>query len=124
VIGGISYWWRPDTGVEESVWERAVDVESSDSWLRGPLFALIESKAGELRRRLGHDYRRGEFPLLDELQDQGCTDYIAFLSSFGERARLGEVEGLFCSFQTDRQQGFTDGEVELLRRLMPQLAGP
>jgi adenylate cyclase len=99
-----------------------LDIDSSDSWLRSPLFALIESKAGELRRRLDQEYRRGEFPLLDELQDEGCTDYIAFASSFGERARLGEMEGVFCSFQTDRQGGFTDGEVEFLRRLMPPLA--
>jgi hypothetical protein len=75
------------------VWERTFDIDSSDSWLRSPLFALIESKAGELRRRLNQEYRRGEFPLLDELQDEGCTDYIAVASSFGERARLGEVEG-------------------------------
>jgi adenylate cyclase len=122
VIGGINYLWRPEAGVEESVWERTFDVESSDSWLRSPFFALVESKAGELRRRLDRGYRRGEFPLLDELQDQGCTDYIAFASSFAERARLGEVEEVFCSFQTDRQGGFTDGEVEFLRRLMPLLA--
>ena len=122
VIGGISYRWRPETGVEESVWERTFDIDSSDSWLRSPLFALIESKADELRRRLDQEYRRGEFPLLDELQDEGCTDYIAFASSFGKRARLGEMEGVFCSFQTDRQGGFTDGEVEFLRRLMPPLA--
>jgi adenylate cyclase len=122
VIGGISYRWRPETGVEESVWERTFDIDSSDSWLRSPFFALIESKAGELRRRLDQEYRRGEFPLLDELQDEGCTDYIAFASSFGERARLGETEGVLCSFQTDRQGGFTDGEVEFLRRLMPPLA--
>jgi adenylate cyclase len=32
------------------------------------------------------------------------------------------MEGVFCSFQTDRQGGFTDGELEFLRRLMPQLA--
>jgi hypothetical protein len=50
VIGGISYRWRPEAGVEESVWERTFDIESSDSWLRSPLFALIESEAGELRR--------------------------------------------------------------------------
>jgi hypothetical protein len=40
--------------VEESVWERTFDIDSSDSWLRSPLFALVESKAGELRRRLDH----------------------------------------------------------------------
>src|SRR5918995_1239890 len=60
VIGGISYRWRPEAGVEESVWERTFDIESSDSWLRSPLFALIVSKAGELRRRLDQEYRRGE----------------------------------------------------------------
>src|SRR5919106_3501399 len=46
VIGGISYRWRPETGVEESVWERTFDIDSSDSWLRSPLFALVESKIG------------------------------------------------------------------------------
>jgi adenylate cyclase len=122
VIGGIGYRWRPETGVEKSVWERTSDMETSDAWLRSPLYALVESKAGELRRRLDRDYRRGEFPLLDELQDEGCTDYIVFASSFGQHARLGEVEGVVCSFQTDRHGGFTDGEVELLRRVVPPLA--
>ena len=103
----------------KNLWERTFDIDNSNSWFQ-PLFAFIESKAGELRRRLDQGYRRGE-PFLDELQDEGCTDYIAFASSFGEAGTAGRDGGGPARFRPTARRSM-DGEVEFLRRLMPPLA--
>ena len=70
----------------------------------------------------GRVYRRGEFPLLDRFQAEGSTDYLALAVSYSGRLQFGELQGLLCSFQTDRPGGFDDAEIELLRRLATVLA--
>ena len=59
--------------------------------------------------------------MLDRFQDEGTTDYIAFISRIGDSVRLGEGEGIMASWTTDAPGGFSDAQVQLLAGIMPAL---
>ena len=113
-------WLRVSGGVEEPFARLEPDA-INENWLRSPFAALLDSGEPILRRRLDARYRRGEFSLLDRFQDEGATDYIAFVSRFGGSLRLGESEGVVASWTTDTPTGFTDAQIALLEGLMPLL---
>ena len=113
-------WLRSHGGLEEP-FARRDDPTAHEDWTRSPFFALLESRQPMLRRRLNADYRQGEFPMLDQFQGEGVTDYVAFTSRVGEAVRLGEGEGIVASFTTDAPGGFTEAQIELLAGILPAL---
>ena len=116
-------WLRGQGIVKEDYARDGGDYQNEEDWLKSPFYVLANAPGdGELRRRLDGGYRRGEFPLLDRFQDEGSTDYLALAISYGGRLRFGEMEGMLCSFQTDRPGGFAEPELELLRRVAAVLA--
>ena len=60
--------------------------------------------------------------MLDELREQGATDYLAFLTAFGERNRLGAVDGMLSSWTSDASGGFEDADVTAIEQLLPVVA--
>jgi adenylate cyclase len=114
-------WLRGQGGVEE-VFKRSDDAVVNDSWMRSPFYALVEGGENRLRRRLDATHRRGEFPLIDALQDQGATDYVAFATPVAESVRLGEGQGIVSSWTTAVPGGFSDADTELLTSMLPTLA--
>ena len=116
-------WLRGEGILKEDYSRDGKDFREDEEWLRSPFYVLAHAPGdGELRRRLDGSYQRGEFPLLDRFQAEGCTDYLALAVSYIGRLQFGELQGLLCSFQTDRPGGFDDVELELLRRLGTVLA--
>ena len=116
-------WLRGQGIVKEDYSRDDSDFREDEEWLKSPFYVLAHAPGdGELRRRLDGSYQRGEFPLLDRFQDEGSTDYLAFAVSYSGRLQFGELQGLLCSFQTDRPGGFDDAEIELLRRVATVLA--
>jgi len=113
-------WLRSHGGLEEP-FVRRDDPMANEDWTRSPFFALVEGRQPMLRRRLNADYRRGEFPMLDQFQDEGVTEYVAFISRVGEGVRLGEGEGIVASWTTDAPGGFTEAQIELLAGILPAL---
>lgn len=113
--------WLRGAGIVKEDYSRDAEDQQDENWQASPFYHLILHRPeSELRRRLDAGcYRRGEFPLLDQLQDQGATDYVAFLVEYG--AGFGQVPGLACSFQTDRPGGFLNPELDLLRAVTPAL---
>src|SRR5262249_39521512 len=113
-------WLRAQGGLEEK-FPRTDDASAVEDWKRSPFFYLVEGRHRMMRRHLNATYRRGEFPILDRLQDEGATDYVAFASRVGQSLRLGEGEGIAASWATDARNGFTDSQVELLAAILPAL---
>ena len=112
--------WMRGRGLEET-FPRRDDAAAEEEWMRSPFFSLIESRQPMLRRRLDATYRRGEFPMLDTLQSEGATDYVAFVSRVGESLRLGEGEGIVVSWTSDAADGFTEAQIDLLAGILPVL---
>lgn len=124
------YVWRRGQPLQRDDFSRDAFGTATDDWLRSPFYRLLHPDAtmprrefvNELRRRLDATYERGEFPLLDQMQDEGLTDYLGLAVRFGAEAADPDLQhGLLCSWATDARGGFTEQQVELLRRLAPAL---
>ena len=122
VIDARGYRWEAGKDTERQEFTREDWPNMEEKWRKSPLFRLIESGSGELRRRLDAGYARGEFPILDDLQDAGFTDYVACKVEFGQAMTLGEQSGVIGTFATDRPAGFSARDIGLLCRLMRPLA--
>jgi len=116
------YRWRRGQAVERSQFARDSDSRNADDWQRSPFFIMLQERLPTLRRRLDGDYRQGEFPILDELLENGATDYFAVATPIDRKGTLGEVEGVISSWTIDRPGGFADGEIELLTGVVPALS--
>ncbi len=121
------YVWQRGRPLQREDYSREAMAGGSEEWARSPFHRLLVGDATvvrheivrELRRRLDGSYQRGEFPLLDRFQDEGLTDYLALAVRYGPEVAPEQQDGLLCSWQTDRPGGFTERQVELLRRLAP-----
>ncbi len=113
-------WLRSQGGLEEA-FVRVEAPQVNENWTGSPFSSLFESREPMLRRRLNAIYRRGEFSMLDQFQDEGVTDYVAFASRVGESVRLGEGEGILASWTTDAPDGFSQTQIEWLEGIMPAL---
>jgi adenylate cyclase len=104
--------WRRDLRASDEV-RIAQGVEQTDEYRLSPLRTTIEQ--GTVRRfRLDHP--NDEFPLLEELRAEGCTDYLAApLNRLGPRYPS-------VSWTTDRAGGFSDDDIALLEAIRPALA--
>jgi adenylate cyclase len=122
VFGARLHVWNRGKGVDAETIPRERSPAETEEWLASPFHTILTDKLGELRRRLDASYARGEFPMLDRFQAEGITDYVALAVRFAPGSTLGTLEGILCSFQTERPGGFTDNQLDLLRRLVRPLA--
>lgn len=109
VAGRAFIWHQPQDLVEIVTAE--VGIQKTEQWQRSPVRVVFDEHV-EIRKRI--EGREGplEFPILDDLRKEGCTDFFAAPMRFTN----GEVHG--ASFVTRRKGGFTDAELGALRRLM------
>lgn len=122
VVFGRSFVWRRGVGVEPRQFGRG-DTNIETAWQSSPHYHLLQSGEGRLRRRIRpEDSSPREFSVLDDLADEGTTDYVAFFTRFGETATIGEMDSVYSSWTTDKSGGFDDGEIAALDGLILQLA--
>lgn len=117
LISGVGLTWRRDKPV---VVERFPhhDGPEPERWLRSPHYHLIEHRLPMMRRKLTGPEALIDFPILEEFQDEGGTDYLAFLAPFSETGN----DGLISSWLTDRPSGFSDAEVQAIIRIQQRFA--
>jgi adenylate cyclase len=128
--GGYSYLWRRDlNAIEPSQFERG--TEYRQDWLTSPFAYLVgqaraEGGSGDpwryLRRHLCGPEALLDFPLLEELAGAGGTDYFAQIVRFGPEGDASRGTGIAYSFTTDRQEGFGEDDLTLLRAVLPALS--
>ncbi len=125
--GGYSYLWRRDlNAIEPSQFGR--DNENTQGWLTSPFAYLVgQAEAGgdpwlHMRRRLAGPEALLDFPLLEELAREGGTDYFAQIVRFGPEGDASRGTGIAYSFTTDRQEGFGEDDLTLLRAVLPALS--
>jgi adenylate cyclase len=113
----------PEVFVRNLLWTRGQGVNAESvphgviddpGFQKSPLYTLYDG-APELRRRLDDDAGR-EYPALAWLRGTGATDYLGLRLPFAGR-QLGII-----TFATDRDGGFSDPQLELLRTLKPALS--
>ena len=94
---------------------------AAENWLRSAFYYLYETRATEVRRRIGFG-DPVDFYALDAMQSSGHTDFIAFASHFEEAGTIGEMDCFFSHFATTAEQGFSEQDLSAMRRLLPALA--
>lgn len=132
--GARSYVWRA-SGLETEEFPRQRTREELEPYRRSPIYHLLSTGQARLRRRLDTSANH-EFPVLNELREQGMTDYAARVVGFDDRravalrsGALSEVidptnrlQGIFFSCTTDAQGGFDDAQLSQVDGLLPYLA--
>lgn len=114
-------WRRGDPIVDTDVLRGDGSVPA-DEWRTSPFYAMIQSGATELRLKLDDPATVARFPVLPDLKQQGATDYLATVVTFGGLLCFGQVEEVYASFATDSPAGFSDEHLGLLRGVMSALA--
>jgi adenylate cyclase len=95
----------------------------SEDWLKSPWRYMIENRISLMRRRLVGAGAMLDFPVLEELRDQGLTDYFAYLVSFDGNAIAGANQsGMVGSWSTNAEGGFLDTQLSALIQVQRQLA--
>jgi len=115
--------WRPGQPIElEQVAHQNTD---SEAWLKSPYRFVLQSGVQILRRKLAGPDRLLDFPVLEELADEGYTDYVVvgtdlFHQSMSSRSEQGR--GVFAVWASDRPAGFSDDHLTALQRIQRHLA--
>jgi adenylate cyclase len=118
---GRAFHWRADGQVEQEMSEYSATTYSEENWRRSVFYHLLHHGGDELRRRIGDNQPR-DFSYLDKLDEQGQTDYVAFLQRFDREGVIGEMDCIYTQWSTARSGGFAEPELAAMRRLVPLLA--
>ena len=114
--------WRRGENIRSSR-TRHEDSFTSDEFTNSPIHRLSTSRTPFLRRRLVGDTALLDFPVLEELRDQGTSDYFAYKVAFASELDDEEYEdGIIGSWSTERPSGFTDQEIVWLMRVQSRMA--
>ncbi len=116
----LTFRWIREEGVQRDDIE---DMdESSADWQASPYSHMFDNDLERLRRRLVGPDAIVDFALFENFRDQGATDYVARVMSFGDSTMSNRAAGVLTSWTTDRKGGFHDEEIAVLDRLQPRLA--
>ncbi len=110
-VAGRGFIWHEAQDAVEIV-TAEIGIQDTEQYLKSPVRVVFTERI-EVRKRI--EGREGplEFPILEDLRKEGATDFFAAPMRFTN----GEVHG--ASFVTRRPGGFTDADLEALRRIMP-----
>jgi len=112
----LGFTWKRGTGMTVEGYRHEAG-NKPERFLLSPYFYLLSNNLEHLRRRVDKEGPL-EFPVLDELREEGITDYLAFLQPFGGQS----TQGMMGSWSTDSAGGFSDTMIASLLRLQNHLA--
>ena len=119
-IDAVSFVWRDGQGTEGIA--MGIDAVGSEEWLQSPLYHLMSSDQRVLRRRLTGPDATLDYPILHDLRELGATEYYALLIPFDIGPGGNLDTGLLSSWVTAAPDGFSEGHIRILDRLIPRLA--
>jgi adenylate cyclase len=122
MIDAESVHWRSDQGAE--LQSHLHDNVESEMWRRSPMRFVVEHDLGVLRRRLTGPQALVDFPILEELAEEGHTDYLLLATRFliPRVDEDGGQGGVLVAWSTKHPNGFADLYISVLHRLQRRLA--
>ena len=113
-LGSGYRWKRGETDIFQGYGEHS--ARQSAEFLDNPMKLIMVDGFAGVRRRVPDNYTPGEFPLVDDLREEGATDYVCMPLEFtsGERTAI--------SFASDHDDGFSSSDLKQLNDLLPVLA--
>lgn len=107
------------------IWYRDIDeprhlhvlrgMQDTPAFKHSPLPLIFEGAQG-IRRRLDMEGEQNDFPILDDLREEGATDYVAIPLVFSD----GSIN--FTTWTADRPGGFSTEELHEIWEFMPALS--
>lgn len=88
------------------------EILETDAYIRSPLYPIFQG-AGGVRRRLDIENPILDFPILEELHEEGMTDYVAMPLMFSD----GRISAL--TLACDRAGGFSTQSLGHLYEILP-----
>ena len=114
VVG--AYTWYQNKEVELDTYTRGPDEEKA--FRQSPVYPVFESGAFEGRHRIRAGSESDQFPLFVSAAAEGGTDYFLQLFGYADRtSTAGGQEGILTSWISSAPGGFSDIDIDLLRRL-------
>lgn len=112
----MGFTWRRGQSLEIEGYRHRKESED-DQFLNSPYYYILSHGLDHLRCHLetGTSF---DFPIFQELKEQGITDYLAFVTEFEH----GSGQGMIGSWATDRAGGFSEDEIAELLRIQMRLA--
>jgi adenylate cyclase len=135
-IGRAMLMWstlHPLFQAEMVLWKRGQPAElgqfihqdtATEAWVQSPMNFMLKSKVTVFRRRLAGPDKLLDFPILNDLAEQGYTDYLLLSADLFSPATYRDESrrGMIVSWAADRPTGFTDDELAALQRIQQRLA--
>ena len=119
--GRMFRWDRGAAAATLAEYGRSTEGPAAERWRASVFFRMLESGETLLHRRIDSE-GEAEFTMFPELRGSGITDYLAIVNRFGADGVIGGMDCLYSSWMSDRAGGFSDEDIEALRRLLPFLA--
>lgn len=122
LYASVMMYWRRGEDVRSSK-TRHGEAFTSEQFTRSPIYHLLNNSTPFLRRRLRGPTAQFDFPILEDLLEQGASDYLAYKVAFSNDQESGAYgDGIIGSWTTHRPTGFTDDEIVALMRVQSRLA--
>lgn len=105
--------WNADEGTQ--VFKREQATLKTDFFIKSPVYRIYTGLGG-FRQLLIEDEAEFDFPILNDLKASGHTDYLI------DPLPLSKVQTSYVSWSTKMGSGFTDEQINFLKKLTPYLA--
>lgn len=109
----------------ETEFEQFLHQENvSEAWLRSPMKYMFDNDVDIIRRKLDGPSRLLDFPVLEEIAEQGMTDYLVIRTALTLRNQNDATNmlGIIATWAADRPGGFTNSELESLQKIQRRFA--
>ena len=122
IYEGRGFRWNDQPSNESDTFEyrSSAEGEAAKNWRRSAFHHMLENGDDEMRIDLADDASL-KFSLIGDLLERGHRHMVALIHRFGDAGTLGQMDCFYSYFTTRRDRGFSDGELEALRDLVPVL---
>lgn len=118
LYGALGLTWQRDKGMNVEGYAHFLKDNPPEAFRKSPYFYIKHHDVEYIRRRLEGPLDTDEFPVLEDLREQGGTDYIAFIIHINSN----KESSLLGSWLTDREGGFSESEISALLRMHNRIA--
>ena len=114
--------WKRNAGTEFEQFHH--ENTDSPAWKRSPMKHMIEHEITVLRRNLDGPEELLDFEILQDVKEQGFTDYLVVSTAFSNSANSAQAKtrGIYVTWCADRPGGFSNKEIESLQKIQRRFA--
>jgi len=110
--------WYPEEGAHLEQYYHS--SAGNEHWVKSPFYYVLSHDIDVLRRRLTGPGAVLDFEVLESFQEKGYTDYLMTSTGFhiADREKFDSGRtGIMASWMTKRKGGFTDDDLDALKRI-------